>query len=226
MARAPMHISTKKIAIDKANTTVVAVVAVATFIIVFSLVASKALLEQRSYQARVITAKQSTLAQLKKNVQEVEGLTAAYEEFEDSSQNVLGGAANGQADRDGPNSRIVLDALPSKYDFPALTTSIDKLVTGNGFQLSSISGTDDEVNQAANDTSSSPTAIEIPFTLEANVAATDTKRFMELFERSIRPIQIQKLSISGQDTQLKLSITAKTYFQPGKNLNLRDEVVK
>ncbi len=226
MARAQLHISAKKIAIDKANTTVVVAVGIAVFVVVFSLVASRALLNQRSYQSRVITAKQETLNQLKKNVQEVEGLTASYKEFEDSSQNVLGGSAKGTADLDGPNSRIVLDALPSKYDFPALTTSIDKLVSGNGFQLSSISGTDDEINQTQNGTSATPASVDMPFNLEATVSSTEAKRFMELFERSIRPVQIQKLSIAGQDSQLKVSITAKTYFQPGKNLNLRDEVVK
>jgi hypothetical protein len=220
------QLSAKRIAIDKANTTVVIAVGVAAFIVVFSLVASKALLSQRSYQAKVINRKEEALRQLNTNIKESEKLAISYEEFNGAPINVLGGNPKGTGDKDGENSRIVLDALPSKYDFPALATSINKLIASNGLAIESISGTDDEANQSVTQTSENPSAIDIPFGVESKqMPASDGKKFIELFERSIRPIQIQKISISGQDNNLKISIKAKTYYQPGKNLDIKSEVV-
>lgn len=224
MARA--QLSAKRIAIDKANTSVVIAVGLATFIVVFSLIASKALLAQRSYQAKVIDKKETALKQLKSNVKESEKLMVAYQEFNGATTNALGGNPKGGGDRDGENPRIVLDALPSKYDFPALATSINKLVTGNGFSIESIAGVDDEVNQAVNENSETPIPVEMPFSIDSTIGSSDGKRFMELFERSIRPIQVQKISIIGQPDKLKITVNGKTYYQPGKNLNIKNEAVK
>lgn len=218
--------STKRIAIDKANATLVVVVAVAAFVTVFSLVTIKVLLDQRAYQARVIEKKELARDTLQENIAAIDTLNASYQEFASSEVNVLGGDPNGKGDRDGENPRIVLDALPSKYDFPALATSIEKLVKGNGFQLTDITGTDEEIAQAGNEASASPTPVEIPFTAEAKTSQSGAKRLVQLFERSIRPIQIQKLEINGQEGQLEIAITAKTFYQPAKSLSVRNEVVQ
>lgn len=220
------QLSAKRIAIDKANTSVVIAVGVAAFIVVFSLIASRALLVQRSYQAKVITKKETALKQLKTNVKEADKLTIAYQEFTGAPTNVLGGNPKGTGDKDGENPRIVLDALPSKYDFPALATSLNKLVTDNSFRVETITGTDDELNQATNQSSESPAPVDMPFVLDATLGSSDGKRFLELFERSIRPVQVSRVSIVGQKDQLKITITGKTYYQPAKNLNIKNEVVK
>jgi len=220
------QLSAKRIAIDKANTAVVIAVGIAAFVVVFSLVACRALLAQRSYQSKVIDKKEVALKQLKTNVKEADKLLISYQEFSSATTNVLGGNPKGTGDKDGENPRIVLDALPSQYDFPALATSINKLITSNGFQVETIAGTDDEANQANAKASDNPTAVDMPFSVESKqIAATDGKRFLELFERSIRPIQVSKITISGQDGSLKISLKAKTYYQAGKSLDIKSEVV-
>lgn len=219
-------LSAKRIAVDKTNASLIIIVGAAMFVTVFSLVAVKALYSQLTYQSKVINKKELTLKQVERNIQEVEKLNTAYKEFSGAAQNAIGGNARGTGDRDGENARIVLDALPSKYDFPALTTSLDKLVKSGGFSLNSITGTDDEVNQSANQTSVTPQPVDMPFTLEATINSSDGKPFMELLERSIRPIQVQKLSIAAQESQVKIEVSAKTYFQPEKKLNVTSEVVK
>lgn len=247
------RISTKKIAIDKAYATIVIAVAVAAFIGVFSLVASKALLDQRSYQSKVIGAKKEALTTLEDNIITADQLTVAYQEFIGATTNVLGGNPSGDADRDGDNARIILDALPSKYDFPALTTSIDKLLRDNTFPPTGITGTDNEAlypaGGDADPSSSSSTgepstemafstdaaianpdnaggAVEMPFSVEISVSNKRGKAFMRLFERSIRPINILVLDIKGNGKKLELSISAVTYFQPEKKVNVRTEVVQ
>lgn len=226
MAVNKRQFSIKRIAIDKANASLILVITISIFVVVFSLVASKALYSQMRYQSRVIDKKEATVKLITKNKQEVERLSKSYTEFSSEITNAIGGNPKGAGDRDGENARIVLDALPSQYDYPALITSLNKLAQTGGFTLTSLTGTDDEVNQATNSSSSSPQPIEMPFSLEASIAQADGVKFLQLFEKSIRPIQISKVSIKGTDNSLKVSIQAITYFQPEKKLNITDEVVK
>ncbi len=222
MAR--QKISLKQFAIDKDNTTIVMAVGIAAFVVVFSLVASNALLKQRSYQAKVISKKKIALNQLKKNADEVEKLKTSYQVFASAQQNALGGSSSGTGDRDGENARLVLDALPSKYDFPALTTSLEKVF--KPYNIESITGTDDEIAQSEEESAVSPKPVEIPFAIAMNSNAQSTKNILELFERSIRPMQIQKLDIAGQASELKVTVTGKTYFQPQKIFDVKTERVK
>lgn len=218
--------STKRIAIDKANATIFLAVAISTFIVMFCLVASKALYSQMRYQSKVSSQKKQALDTLKSNLQTADQLTTSYRAFADQTINVLGGNPKGNADKDGDNPRIILDALPSQYDFPALTTSIEKLLKDHGFSITSITGSDEEATQSAQDSSADPQPIEMPFTVEVTTGDQRGKDLMELFERSIRPMQVGKLSIETQSDQLKVSITAKTYYQPAKSLNVATEVVR
>lgn len=220
------NFSTKRLAIDKANATIVLAVGITVFLVVFSLVASKSLYSQMRYQNKVSSKKETALKILQTNLQTADQLTTAYQAFANETVNALGGNPKGDADRDGDNPRIVLDALPSKYDFPALTTSIEKLLKDNGFSITSITGNDDEIAQAAVASNDTPQPIEIPINLEVTTTDQRGKDLMQLFERSIRPIQVKKLVLQSQNGQLKLIITAKTYFQPEKSLNVKSEVVR
>lgn len=219
-------ISSRRIAIDKANTRVMVAVGIATFVVVFSLFAGKALISQGKYHSKVIQQKKMTLKQLKSNTDAANQLDTSYKEFVGSSENILGGDPRGIGDRDGDNSRIVLDALPSQYDFPALATSIEKMLKDNNFAIQNITGTDDEIAQAQKKSESNPQAVEMPFTFEVKTSPNSAKDLIALLERSIRPIQVQKLTITEQTGQLSITVDAKTYFQPGKNLDVKKELVK
>lgn len=218
------QISLKQLAINKDSTAIVVVVGLASFILVFSLISSHALLQQRAYQAKVIGKKKVALQQLEDNAQEVEKLKTSYRAFAEKPENVLGGNPEGNGEKDGSNPRLVLDALPSKYDFPALTTSLEKVFKQYGIE--SITGTDDEVAQSAAEASVSPQPVEMPFTITITGNAQNTKELLQKFERSIRPIQVQKVTINGASNQLKIGVTAKTYFQPEKKFDVKTEKVK
>lgn len=222
---AKIELSSKRLQISKANLYIVSVVAIACFVSIFALTASKALLSQRSYQAKVIAQKETAKKQLQSNLDARDQLVAQYKGFVSTGTNVIGGSNDGQGDRDGDNAKIVLDALPSVYDYPALTASIEKLLTDNGLTIVSIGGTDDEVNQS-NVSSGTPTPVEMPFTVSFSGKQENIKEFLSVLQRSIRPIHVQQSTISGNDAQLTVSLTAKTYYQPEKNLTIRKEVVK
>ncbi len=219
-------LSTKRLQINKANTMMVAVLAVASFVTVFSMIASKALLSQRAYQAKVIAQKRETLNTLKANNQAVTTLVTSYQAFVQTSENVIGGSPDGKGDKDGDNAKIILDALPSKYDFPALVTSLQKVLSGSGLGNINITGTDDEVNQSSQTDSGTPQPVVMPFTASVTGNYKSLQNLLTVLERSIRPIQIQAIKLSGSDNDLVMEITAQTYYQPGKALTLGSKEIE
>ncbi len=222
---AKVQLVTKKMQIDKAQATIVAVVAGAVFVTVFSLVSSKALWAQRGYQARVITKKAAARDQLNENVKSVQGLVTAYKDFVGASTNMLDGNPSGTGDQDGDNAKLVLDALPSKYDFPALASSLEKILNDRKIQ-GTISGTDDEVAQAAATESGDPVPVEVPFQISVTGSYASAQDLVSVFEKSIRPFNIQRMTLSGGNSEMDLSLEVKTYFQPEKTLSIKKEVVK
>lgn len=216
--------STKRNLITQANKTIVVATAIAAFVVVFSLVAGKALLSQAGYQNRVIDGKKEALAQLQANLNARDSLVNSYEAFVESDPNLIAGNPNGTGPQDGDNAKIILDALPSKYDFPALTTSLEKLISDQQLQIINISGTDDEVAQAAADGSSQP--VPIPFQVQVSGSYQSIQSLIGVFERSIRPFQVQTIELTGGDSNMIAVISAQTFYQPGKGLTITTKVVK
>jgi Tfp pilus assembly protein PilO len=217
--------SEKRLLINQANSRIVAVTTAASFIVVFCLVASYTLVGQLAYQNRVLGKKKAALSQLKTDINSVQTLETSYTAFVQTPQNVLGGNTHGQGGMDGDNAKIVLDALPSKYDFPALATSLEKLALSQGVNIESMTGTDDEVAQT-DSASSTPAPIAMPFQITVTGNYASIQKVVKAFEKSIRPIQVQTLQLTGSDQKMQMNITAQTYYQPEKTLNIKREVVK
>jgi len=210
---AGLHLSFKRMAIDKANQKIVTVLIAGSMLSIFGLVGSRALIAQLKYQNRVISEKGKAADQLKKNVEAVDSLVTAYRAFDGAQESIIGTPER--------NSKIVLDALPSKYDFPALATSLEKIL--QGYQVGSITGTDDEVAQQSTGGSQ---VVEIPFEVSVTTNYQGIQALVRDFERSIRPLHILSLDISGSDTQLSVLVKAKTYYQSDKRLEIGTKVIE
>lgn len=217
--------SLKRIQIDKANARIITAIAGTAFVVMFCMVASKALLDQRAYQNKIINAKSEAVAQLQENISATQTLVTAYTEFTNRPENIIGGNASGNGSNDGDNAKIILNALPSKYDFPALISSLDRLLRVPGADIRGVTGTDDEINQQ-NAQSPNPTPVEIPFqaSVSGNYAAIN--RIINNLQRSTRPIQIQSLNLTGTSGAVQATIQAKTFYQPGKSLTITKEDVR
>lgn len=220
------QVSFKHLQISKANLVIVIVIAAACFTTIFSLTASKVLIQQQSYQAKVIKKKTVARNNLEANLKARDKLVSQYKAFVGTPLNVIGGSSTGSGDRDGDNAKIVLDALPSQYDYPALATSLEKILLANSLTITSITGNDDELNQANVSASNSPVPVEMPFQFSFEGPTQQTESLFDSLQRSIRPLQVESITISGNDQKLTTSITAKTYFQPAKSLKITSEVVK
>ncbi len=218
MAR--LGLSSKRLQIDKANTAVTITVALSVFVVIFSLFACKALLATRAYQNKVIAKKQIALNQLNANAKAVDELVVSYKEYAGRPENIIGGSSTGTGDRDGDNGKVSLDSLPSKYDFPAIASSLEKLVTQRNFKIVSLTGTDEEVQQATSSTNDSadPQPIAIPFKLTVKGGYDPMQDLIKVFDLSIRPIQPQVVTFTAisQSKEVIMIFDAKTYFLPEK----------
>lgn len=221
----PGMTSIKRNLIIKSNSTIVAVTSGACFIAVFCIIASASLVNQLAYQNRVIQADNSSLSRINGDIRTVTTLETAYNAFIGTPINIIGGNTNGTGSQDGTNTKIILDALPSTYDYPALATSLEAVLTNQGVQIQSISGTDDSSSQPSQ-SSSNPSPQPIPFSISVTGSYDSVQNVVNTFEQSIRPFQIQTMELSGDQSQLTLNISAQTYWQPSKSLNETKEVVR
>lgn len=217
---------TKRSLISKANSTIVTAAAISAFVLIFSLVSSKALFSQMGYQNRVIDKKKQTVTQLKANLEARDSLVNSYKSFVTRPQNMLGGDPSGTGPQDGDNAKIVLDALPSVYDFPALATSLEKMITGQNLQISGITGTDQEVEQQTATTTAATQPVAMPFQIQVTGSYDAVKNLVNLFNRSVRPFQTQTMSLGGNQNNMTLTLAAQTYYQPEKTFKINTEVVK
>ena len=211
-------VSQKRVLIDKANSSMFIMVTVTAAIVIFSAVSTRALLKQSTHRAHVIKEKKTAATTLASNDREIGKLITSFRAFEGAPESVIGTTEK--------NSKVVLDALPPKYDFPALATSLEKILTEGGYTISGISGIDNESSEAGNVASSSPVPTEMPFSLSVSGPYSKIKTLPYDLERSIRPIYIMSIDLSGSETEAKLSLQAKTYYQAGRNLELSSKEVK
>jgi len=200
--------SGKRQAIAKAKSTVLTTVVTASIVVSFSIVALNFLWDLRSYNTRVLGGKQAANETLRQNVTNAELLKTQFEVFE-------------QGDI---KSQDVLDALPSKYDFAALITSIDVLAKRNGMVLDGFIGTDD--SEQAEQTAVNPEPVEIPFDITVIGRYDDLRKFIETLDRSIRPMRINAIAISGNDNNIKAEIALTTYYQPEADINVEMKEVQ
>jgi hypothetical protein len=252
--------SVKHMQITKANNLMFVVVAIAAVLVVFSLASTKTLMSVSSYQHRALKAKKLAVEKLQKNVDEAQSLKKQYDNFEEQNPNIIGGVGgldvaeaiatqgeqggaiqvNGKtislSGQDGDNAKIVLDALPSSYDFPALISSIEKIANLDHVPLQSVGGTD-QSDVAANpptttsssskstaaSAATSTTAQSIPFSISTQSDYNTIQALIKDLERSIRPVDVTTFSLNGNGSQMNVSTTS---YQLPISLTITEKTVQ
>lgn len=222
-----LQISTKRVAISKANAQMVIIVAVAAAVTVFCLVASRAVLTQNIYRSKVVKEKTVAHKQLQTNIKTFNELRDTYQSFDDNPQNIIGRSSAEAGDNTGSNSKIILNSLPSTYDFPALTSSLEKVLKDGSLKVHGIEGTDDQIAQQANVSSATPVAVPIPFSFSIEEADyTSVQKLIAKLQSSVRPIVVDSIKLDGPANKMQLNMSAHTFYQPGKTVNITKKVVK
>lgn len=213
--------NSKRGLVDKNKTMIFAFVAIAAAISVAALMISKGLWSQTSHMGKVIAKKEVAVKQLEDNKQAVQALTATYETFDNQNPNFLGGSPDGSGPRDGSNGSLVLDALPNRYDFPALIASVEKIL--DGYTIRTIGGNDETLAQVE---AVGGQPIEMPFTVDVQTSYDGFKQLIDAFDKSIRPFHIMKLELSGVNSLLTANIEGKSYYQPDIGIEITSEVIQ
>jgi hypothetical protein len=213
--------NSKRAQVDKDKTKALIAIGVASVVLVAGFMISKALWSQASYIGKVIDKKEVAVEQLKANKEAVDQLKTSYDDFVTRNPNLIGGSVSGEGQNDGDNSKLVLDALPSEYDFPALVSSVEGLLSV--YKIKGIEGVDDSVIQATAETVSAP--VEIPVSMSFTSTYDDFKNSLNILKRSIRPFKITKIELSGTNSQLDSEIGVITYYQPATGLKIESEAV-
>lgn len=218
------RISLRHIDIDKSNAVIVIAIAGAAACLVFSIVSVRALWNQASYNKRVIKAKETTVQQVKTNVASLDSLKDSYRVFISAPTNVIGGSATGGGDRDGDNAKITLDAMPSIYDFPGTISGLNKVLTGRRVSEVEITGVDEEATKLTNQ---QPGVSPIALSIAAVGNTEDTQDLLSTLDLSIRPMNVKKVSFSGEGSGLlNILVDLDTYYQPKKKFEVKTEVIK
>lgn len=213
--------SFKRLQVDKDKTKTLVILAIAAALTVFALVTAKGLWSRASYLSKVNGKKEQAVKQLKSNQDSVASLRDSYRKFVDQNPNLLGGNIEGNSDRDGDNGTLVLDALPSKYDFPALASSLEKLLSG--YDITGITGTDDIAAHA----SATPGApMEIPFSFSVQTDYNGFKQLTRTMNRSIRPFHFTTLDMTGSNNGMTVSLQGKTFYQLEQGVEITEETVQ
>ncbi len=210
------QLSAKHQLIDKANTYLVVSSAIASVVVIFSIFASIKLIDKISYQNQVIGYREEARDQLEENLESVDVLAASYYAFDNTPESIIGTTDS--------NSKIVLDALPSKYDFPAFITSLEYIINVSGMSIEDIKGTDQELESRGS--LINPIYTEIPFSISAMGDYQSVQTLIKNLEMSIRPFNINNISITGDDSELSVTITGFSYYQPAKEIGINSQVVK
>lgn len=230
-------LDTKALQIDKAQSKIILVIVVATIVTIFCLVSSRALLSQALYQRRVVNARNQSAKSLQTSINNANTLKTQYTDvfLGHGPQNVIGGlnenteVVNGVTEDTAPpkgdNARIVLHALPTSYDFPALLTSISQILSNNHINGASIGGTDDAVN-VKSDPSGNPAPSNIDLTISGTGTYGSVVTLINDFQRSIRPMDITHLSLAGNESSLSVTLSLTTYYQTAKTLTITGKGIK
>lgn len=219
------HTSVKHDIIDRDNSRIVVAVAIAVFLVVFCGFALRTLFSQSLYHGRVIDEKTKTLRQLEDNQEALSSLEQSYLAFVNESENILGGSPSGDGPLDGDNAKVVLDALPGVYDYPALTSSFEKILKEGGYEINSLGGSEDASiqNVATNDV----TPISIPYTFSFSSSVDGAEALLGTLQRSIRPMHVTRLNMTvNQNGSITTDVTLNTFFTQEKTFDLGSKEVQ
>jgi len=200
----------KREKIQQANSTTLIVVAVASVVVSMMLVMGNFLLKQKSYNDHVYKEKKIARDTLRQNVINARELENKYKDIEDSKSLA--------------NSQTILDALPGNYDNPALRTSIESLVKRNSLSIESLTSIDQEGK--VKEQSITPRPMEMPYNITVVGSYDKIRNFVTDLERTIRPMKVDTVSITGSDTDMKAELNVTTYFQPTREIGLTTKEVR
>jgi hypothetical protein len=217
----------KRQQISQANKTMFIWVASAAVVVSFCLVIGQFLFRQAAFNIKIIDAKSKASSTLGENIDNAKKL---QEEMNSLLVNV--DLSSVKAKEDDSNFKVILDALPSTNDPITFATSLQRaIIPRSGAVLDSleppkvsVEGEEGggEETQAADP--NDPIEQTYMFTVLGNYE--QIQNLLKDFERTIRPINVNTMSIEGNDSVLRAEFDVSTYYTNPKTLTLEKKAIK
>ena len=219
----------KRQQIDSSKRTMFIFVAVAAFVSGMALVVSFFLVQQIWFQGRVISQKQATVNTINANLKAVDGLKDNIRLLDTNEA-----LSSVKSSDDSSAVQAVLDALPTEPNADALGASLQVMFVGaiDGLTIESLSVTDpsDEGALTASGSDSEPESndpnLGIGFSMSVSGSAEQLKALLARFERSIRVIKIDSLTVEASKDSLTMGIEGRAYYQPAYDIKIDKKVIK
>lgn len=210
----------KRAQIAKANRIMFIWVAAASVIVSASAVMVIVMAQKGAHNQKAITELNKTVKTLKDNNANTENLKNAIRAL-GSDQALLGLRVN-----ESDNAlQVILDALPADSNPSALGASMQTKLFPPDLEIEGL-----DISAAAaepgaeTEQGDSTNKINFRFTVKGD--AVELKDLFERLERSIRTIQILRVSIQSAGDQQTLSVEGEAYYEPAKILELRNVDIK
>ena len=221
----------KRQQIENAGRSMFIWVAIASVAVSVCIVTAQFLFQRWTYNNRVLTAKYKASDQLSKNITNAKQLQTAINDLVSNDD-----LASVKTNTDDPNTKSVLDALPSNFDATAWATSLQKAIlshSGVAIEGIDVPSQQDQTATAGSTTPTSsaastadPTPQEMKFNVTVSGSYDKIRNMMLDLERTIRPIKVTALTLDGNDAAMTATVSGVTYYQPSKTASVKQEAVK
>lgn len=219
----------KRTQISNANRMMFVWIAIASALVSFALVASVFLGQKLLFNEKVLLEKNKTVSTLQKNNKMIPDLQTSVRVLDTNTD-----LAAVKARESDQTIQVILDALPSDANSLALGASLqNKLLAGipgltiDSLQVDPVQGLETLTDGSVVDASASQdTNNQITFNFTVSGTTEALKAALTNLERSIRTIDILNLQIENQGAKQTMTISARAFYEPVKNVTLTDKVVK
>jgi len=221
----------KRTQISKANKVMFIWVAAASALVSFALITSFFLGQKLIFNEKVLAEKSKTVATLNQNNKVVSDLETQVRVLDTNTD-----LASVKANESDQTIQVILDALPSDANSLALGASLqNKLLAGiqgltiETLQVDPVQGVESlsdtgDVQDASATGASTDNIVTFSFSVSGN--QDQLKQVLTNLERSIRTITITRLQIENEGTTQVMTVQAKAFYEPVKNVTLYNKVVK
>jgi hypothetical protein len=223
----------KRQQIANANRMMFTWVAIVSAIVGIALVMSLFLLQKAWFNERILAEKGKTASTLVHNNEVIEKLKDEIRVL-NTNEDLKSAMAAGESEP----IQVVLDALPSEANSSAFGSSLqekflnDPALTIESLNVDPVAGIESQSDSNVQDASaSSDTSSQNQITFRFSVStgvnnASALKSLLQRLERSIRAIDITKLTVETQGTKLVLTVDGHAFYEPAKTVELKDKTVK
>lgn len=207
----------KRQVIANSNRTMFVWVAMMSAVVGICAVLAYFLIQQIVFKGNVASATETTASTLEKNLKVIPTLTQDLQVMETNA------ALNtSKSSTDEKALRVILDALPADPNTLALGSSLQQKLISDIPDLTIESLT----VLPYSDTSATSDANTLPFTLTVKSGSADSlKQLLARFEKSIRTIDIDTLTVERSNSGYTMTMEAHAYFQPAMTVELGSQVI-